>query len=111
MAKWKFGLNSKNNSISTEVDYSDPNHVDFVMTQHNVDDIKKEVERDRAILQEEKKVGAWRKAFTIPGIVAVEILMKHGIDLHDSEFMSDYQAMNKLKYIVKTEYPHLLVST
>ena len=111
MAEWKFGLNSQDNQIDAKVDYSDEGHVDFVMRQHNIEDIKREVERDRAILAEEKKVGSWRKAFTIPDIVAVEILMKHGLDVHSSTFMSDYQSMNKLKYIVKTEYPHLLVST
>ena len=111
MAQWKFGLNSKDNAMSAKIDYSDPNHVDFVIKQENIDDIKKEVERDRAILAEEKKVGGWRKAFTIPDLVAMDILMKHGLDVHDPTFMSDGHKVQKLKYIVKTEYPYLLIST
>ena len=111
MAEWKFGLNSKDNAVSAKVDYSDPGYVDFVIKQDNINQIKKEVERDREILAQEKKVGGWRKAFTIPDLVAMDILMRFGLDVHAPDFMSDRNKMDKLKYIVKTEYPQLLIST
>lgn len=115
MAKWEFGLASKDNAIQAKVDYTEDNYVDFVMTQHNVDNILKEVERDKAILdsasQRDRLKTGWRKAFTVPDIVAIEILQKHGLDLHAPETMNDHMAMKKLKYIIKTEYPHLLIST
>jgi hypothetical protein len=111
MAKWVLGLNSKNNAITSTADYSDKDYVDFTITQHNTDAIMKEVQRDRDILAAEKKVSSWRKAFTVPDIVAIEILQKYGLDLHEPTFMSDKGKMDKLKYVVKTEYPHLLIST
>ena len=111
MAKWVLGLNSKNNAITSTADYSDKDYVDFTITQHNTDAIMKEVQRDRDILAAEKKVSSCRKASTVPDIVAIEILQKYGLDLHEPTFMSDKGKMDKLKYVVKTEYPHLLIST
>ena len=48
---------------------------------------------------------------TIPDIVAIKINEDHGINLHDNTFMRDKDKMKKLKYILQTEYKHLLVNT
>ena len=52
-----------------------------------------------------------KKFATVPDIVAMEILEKYGLDLHSPSFMHDVDAMKKLKTIMITDYPHLVVGT
>lgn len=52
----------------------------------------------------------YRSFAIIPDIVALEILTNHGINLHESEFMSNKEDVAKLKRIIKSEYPQLLTS-
>ncbi len=113
MAQWKFGLNSKGSALTSKVDYSNKQHVDWEVSQHNIDDILKQVQRDKDILdhQRGKRDPGWRKAFTVPDIVAMEILQNHHIDLHAEHTMSDPALMKKFKAIIKSEYPYLLIST
>ena len=53
----------------------------------------------------------YRKMATIPDIVAIKINEDHGIDLHSQTFMNDRDKVKKLRYILQTEYPDLLVNT
>jgi len=53
----------------------------------------------------------FRKMATIPDIVAIKIKEDHGIDLHSTTFMRDRDRMKKLKYILRTEYPELLINS
>jgi hypothetical protein len=69
-------------------------------------------DRDReAYFGRKQNKSGFRKMATIPDIVAIKINEDHGIDLHDGTFMSDKDKMKKLKYILQTEYKHLLVNT
>lgn len=52
----------------------------------------------------------YRSFAIIPDIIAIEILEKHGLNLHASEFMSNKEDVTKLKRIIKSEYPNLLTS-
>ena len=53
----------------------------------------------------------YRKLATIPDIVALDILQKHNLDLHDPHFMNDPNNLKKLKTILSSEYRDLLVNT
>ena len=53
----------------------------------------------------------YRKMATIPDIVAIKINEDHGIDLHSQTFMNDKDKVKRLRYILTTEYPDLLVNT
>ena len=44
----------------------------------------------------------------IPDIVAIDIYTKYGIDVHADDFIKHPAAVNKLKRIIKQEYPKLL---
>ena len=81
---------------------------DWVVDQ-DVTHILEEAKRDRENAQYNRKrdVG-YKKAFTIPDIVAIELLSKYGLDVHSQNFMNDQDALKKLFYIIKTEYPHLM---
>lgn len=70
---------------------------------------KKERDRQDYFGLKKNKSG-FRKMATIPDIVAIKIKEDHGIDLHSTTFMRDRDKMNKLKYILRTEYPDLLIN-
>ena|SRR5210317_2577702 len=55
-----------------------------------------------------KKGAGYKKFATIPDIVAIDILNKYGIDIHDPNTMQDREKMTKFKNIIKTEYKYLL---
>ena len=71
-----------------------------------------QLDRDReAYFGRKQNKSGFRKMATIPDIVAIKINEDHGINLHDGTFMRDKDKMKKLKYILQTEYKHLLVNT
>ena len=50
----------------------------------------------------------YKKACTIPDIVAIDLLHKYGLDVHDPKFMHDSDRVKKVLHIIKTEYPYLM---
>ena len=116
MAKWIVNPETANNAITSTVEYDNIDgrggETEWSMTQHNIDAIKEEVKRDKEMLNSGgKKEMGYRKMCTVPDVVAVEILTKHNLDIHDQFFMENPANLKRLKYIIQTEYPYLLVST
>lgn len=74
------------------------------------DHVKKEIEYQNHFGHNKKNYG-FRKMATIPDIVAIKILQEHHLDLHSPHFMQDPNNMKKLRTILITEYPDLLVNT
>jgi hypothetical protein len=66
-----------------------------------------QAKRDREAGRVSKDVG-YKKACTIPDIVAVELLYKYKIDIHAPEFMNDPASVRKVLGIIKSEYPYLM---
>lgn len=67
-----------------------------------------QAKRDReASLKHGRDVG-YKKACTIPDIVAVDLLYKYGIDVHDPNFMHDPAQVRRVIGIIKSEYPLLM---
>lgn len=64
-------------------------------------------ERDMAERFGHKDTG-YRKACTIPDIVAVDLMYKYKIDIHSPDFMHDPAQIRKVINIMKTDYPHLM---
>jgi len=52
----------------------------------------------------------WRPAFTLPDIVAIDILTKYKLDVHAPNFNSNPANGKRLLAIVKSDYPYLLMS-
>ena len=52
----------------------------------------------------------YRSWCVIPDIVAVELLTKHNINIHDANFLKDPKDVKKLERIIETEYPKLKTS-
>jgi len=73
--------------------------------------------KQAAQLQREKEAyygrskSGYRKMATIPDIVAIKILEDHHLDLHDPSFMQDPNNLQKLKKILISEYPDLVINT
>jgi len=66
---------------------------------------------DREHQETNGKSKNYRKIATIPDIVAIEILTKYGLDLHAPDFMHHAINGRKLRQILKSEYPKLLLNT
>jgi hypothetical protein len=66
---------------------------------------------DREYQESNGKSKNYRKIATIPDIVAIEILTKYGLDLHAPDFMHHPANGRKLRQILKSEYPKLLLNT
>lgn len=64
-------------------------------------------DRDLAATRSRKDIG-YKKACTIPDIVAVELMFKYNIDIHSPEFMHDPALVRKVIRIIKSEYPYLM---
>lgn len=62
---------------------------------------------DREMSGKLKDTG-YKKACTIPDIVAIEINYKYGLNIHDPMFMHDSDGVKKLMKIIKSEYPYLM---
>jgi len=52
----------------------------------------------------------YRSFAIIPDIVAIDILTKHGLDVHAADFMSDPAQLRKLRQIIDSDYPLLKTS-
>jgi hypothetical protein len=52
----------------------------------------------------------YRSFAIIPDIVAIDILTKYGIDIHDPSFMQDPALVRKFKQIIDSDYPLLKTS-
>lgn len=65
-----------------------------------------QAKRDRE-MQQKKDVG-YKKACTIPDVVALEINYKYGLNVHDPLFMHDSEKVKKLLSIIRSEYPYLM---
>ena len=108
MAKWKFGFNSKDNNIGAKLRYDEGSTLDWEIHQDEtpyLDEVKRNIEAGT------KKTHMNHKKFaTVPDIVSIEILQKYKLDLHDPMFMDNPANMTKLKRIIMTEYPHLVVN-
>ena len=111
MAKWTVAPGTVGNRMAGTVDY-DKNESRWEIKQ-DIGEVLAEVKRDKDILaaRGHKSQTGWRKAFTIPDVVAIQLLTNHHMDVHDPDFMHDSNNMKKLKRVIASEYPELLIST
>lgn len=110
MARWTIAPRTEGNSMTSKVEYGDKDWDGTYEVHQDVSQILEEVKLDKELLNQ-KQVGGYRKMCTIPDIVAIEMLANHRLDIHDPNFMNDPNNMKKLKRIIQTEYPYLLIST
>jgi len=70
-----------------------------------IEEVKKEREAGR------NKKSHYQKMCSIPNVVVLELNTKHNLDILDPGFMHDSALKKRLVYLLKTEYPDLLVMT
>lgn len=84
----------------------DTNTLEFKATQdHRAFVEQAKIDREQ---QKSMKDTGYKKACTIPDIVAIEINFKHGINIHDPTFMNDSDKLKKVLQIIRSEYPYLM---
>lgn len=108
MAKWKVGDKTAPGSLKGTFEYdsgSATGHSYWAVEQDEKPFLEAaKMDRDRG----QRSDTGYRKFATIPDIVAIEILQKYGIDIHDPETMQNPAEMTKFKNIIKSEYKYLL---
>ncbi len=92
------------NKIISNID--DKNRITVAQDVQGYIDYARQSRRD----QERGDASHYRSFAIIPDIVAIEILEKYGLNLHESEFLTNKADVNRLKRIIKSEYPELLTS-
>ena len=108
MAKWKVGDKSNPGSLQGTFEYESGSTTGESVwaVQQDEKPFLEQAKRDRDTGQKDN-VG-YKKFATIPDIVAIDILNKYGIDIHDPNTMKDRDKMIKFRNIIKTEYKYLL---
>jgi hypothetical protein len=64
-------------------------------------------EREMGYLDNNSKM---KKFATIPEIVAIDIKLKHGIDIHEPDFLHDDEKKAKFFSIIQNDYSHLVIN-
>lgn len=109
MAKWTVTPETVNNSMTGTFEYDGSEGESLWSVTQEEKPYIEEVQRN--IDEGTKSTHARHKKFaTIPDIVAIEIMVNHGIDIHDPAVMGDRDRMWKFKQIVMQEYPYLVVN-
>lgn len=108
MAKWKVGDKKNPGTLQGTFEYESGSSTgESVWTvQQDEKPFIEQAKRDRESGNNSK--AGYKKFATIPDIVAIDILNKYGIDIHDPNTMRDRDKMLKFKNIIKTEYKYLL---
>ena len=110
MAKW---LNKNVNQIKSggtltgKIAYD--NDESYWQIEQDETPFLEQAKRDRENLQKPTHMNH-KKFATIPDIVAIEINVKHGIDIHDPTIFRDREKMNRFKQIVMRDYKYLVVN-
>ena len=107
MARWRVKPGTANNSIQGAIDYDKAGSHWRVQQDEKpyLDMIKQERETHSSMHTHMKKFA------TIPDIVAMELLTKYKLDIHDPTFMDNVDEKKRLRQLILMEYPHLVVST
>ena len=107
MAKWTVTPGTVNNSMKGSIEYDRHGSIDDSTWQIYQDE-KPFLEQAKMDRETQKEVNGFKKFATIPDVVAIEILTKYGIDIHDPNTMSDSDKMKKFKKIIQQDYKYLL---
>jgi hypothetical protein len=75
----------------------------------NISDTIEEVKREKEAGR--NKGSHYQKMCSIPNVIVLELNTKHNLDILDPDFMNNPAQKKKLVYLLKTEYPDLLVMT
>ena len=75
-----------------------------------------DISHAKEVVKQAKELGPNKKTHfrhmaEIPYIIVLELLTKHDLDILDSEFLKNPANVTKLKRVMQTEYPDLLVQT
>jgi hypothetical protein len=85
------------------------NEKDFQLSQ-NVEAYKEYAKQQRELDEAAPSARQYRSYAIIPDIVAIDMLTKHGLDIHSPDFMHHPANLRKLKQIIDSDYPMLKTS-
>ena len=106
MAKWRNIHSKSGGTLKGSIEYDGAVGDSYWRLEQDETPFLEQAKRDREATQ--KKDVGYKKACTIPDIVAIEILEKYGIDIHADSFMHDSDSVRRVLQIMRTDYPHLM---
>jgi len=109
MAKWKVGNNdASTGTLKGQFEY-DSGSATGISNWQVYQDEKPFLEQAKREREAGKQPDTgYRKFATIPDIVAIEIMEKYRINIHDPDVMNDPKEMEKFKNIIRRDYKYLL---
>ena len=107
MAKWK--INQAGLKGGFEYDAGQATGESFYQFEQDEKPFLEQAKEDRERGTKKNELGA-KKFATIPEIVAIELNVKWGIDIHAPDFLHDDDKKAKFFTIIHQEYPHLVVN-
>ena len=107
MAKWKNIRSATGGSLGGSIQY-DKDDSRWELRQDETPFID-QAKRDREA-GSKKTHNGHKKFATIPDIVAIEIMERHGINIHDHNIMHDREKMQRFKNIIMKDYKYLVVN-
>ena len=107
MAKWKNIRSATGGSLKGSIQYEDKESRWELYQDETpfIDSAKAEREAGT-----KKTHNGHKKFATIPDIVAIEIMERHGINIHDHNIMHDREKMQRFKNIIMKDYKYLVVN-
>jgi len=106
MSKWQH--TSASGDLTGQM-ITDTNGGSAWRVEGNISDTIEEVKREREAGR--NKGSHYQKMCSIPNVIVLELNTKYNLDILDPEFMHDPAQKKRLVYLLKTEYPDLLVMT
>jgi len=106
MARWQH--TSKTGDLTGQL-ITDTNGENIWKVEGDISGTIEDVKRDREAGR--NKNSHYQKMCSIPNVIVLELNTKYNLDILDPEFMHDPAQKKRLVYLLKTEYPDLLVMT
>ena len=109
MARWTNIKSATGGSIAGGIEYEGAVGESTWQLYQDEKPFVEQAKRDREDNVKENVIGG-KKFATIPDIVAIEVMQKYGVDIHNPEHSGCHWTMKRFKQIIMQDYPHLVVN-
>ena len=109
MAKWKNIKSATGGTISGGIEYGGAVGESSWELYQDEKPFIEQAKMEREQNTKENIIGG-KKFASIPDIVAIEVMQKYGVNIHDPEHSSCKWTMARFKQIIMKDYPYLVVN-
>ena len=109
MAKWKNVHGGTGGTLKGGMEYEGAAGDSFWQIEQDEKPFIEQAKIDRELGTKATNMNH-KKFATIPDIVAIEVMQKYGIDIHNADHSTCKWTMSRFKQIIMQDYPHLVVN-